>query len=463
MATEVILPKVDMDMASGTIAAWHFEAGDTVSEGDALYDIETDKAGMEVESPASGVLAHIIAQPGDEIEVGATVAWIYAEDEEIPDEPPGGAPAGKTDDDAPDAKADADNDAKAEDADEPADEPATAGYGTDAAIDEAADTADDDTDNDKVRATPAARAAARKRGVDLAGVAGSGPKGRVHADDLAAATPSAEAGSVPAGDWQPQSGGLKISRRGGRADSAAPIVLIHGFTADSMNWAPLEQVMAGRREVIRIDLPSHGASPRKTVARFEDLVAPVIEAFDLLDLGRGAHVVGHSLGGAVAAALAARRPAAVASLMLIAPAGLGPEINGDVLDGILRATRTESLAPWLQQLAGSRDVISYDFAQAAMAARQEPELRAAQQAMAAALFADGTQTIDIRDALARVDCPVRVLWGRRDQIIPWQHVLHLPERASIQLLVEAGHIPHIEARETCAAALAELIASAENE
>lgn len=461
MATEVILPKVDMDMASGTIAAWHFEAGDTVAEGDALYDIETDKAGMEVESPAAGVLAHILAQPGDEIDVGATVAWIYGEDEEIPDEPPGGAPPAQGDKtpaaDASDAE---DGDADQEDA--PA-KPASAGYGTDAAIDDSADT--ERAPGDKVRATPAARAAARERGMDLAQVAGSGPHGRVHADDLANAdsVPSADTGQPAGGDWQPQSGGLKISRRGGRADNAAPIVLIHGFTADAMNWAPMEQVLAGRREVIRIDLPSHGASPRKAIARFEDLVAPVIEAFDSLDLAAGAHVVGHSLGGAVAATLAARRPEAVASLMLIAPAGLGADINGDVLSGILRATRTESLAPWLQQLAGHREAISYDFAQAAMAARQDPALRAAQSDMAAALFADGTQTFDIRDALARIECPLRVLWGLRDRIIPWQHVLGLPDTTSIQLLAEAGHIPHIEARQTCATALAELIASAEGQ
>lgn len=449
MATEVILPKVDMDMSSGTIAAWHVEAGDSVSEGDALYDIETDKAGMEVESPASGVLAHIMAQPGDEIAVGGVVAWIYAEEEEIPDEPPGGM----------DAKTPA------------ATDDAEAGETVPAADDEiatgVADTASEGEAlavGNKVRATPAARAAAYGKGIDLARIDGSGPRGRVQADDIAAADkPASTAADTPmaGGHWQPQSGRLKISRRGGHTDNAAPIVLIHGFTADSMNWAPMEQVMAGRREVIRIDLPSHGDSPRKTVARFEDLVAPVLEAFDALELTDGAHLVGHSLGGAVAATLAARRPTDVKSLMLIAPAGLGPEIDGTVLSGILRATCTESLAPWLQQLAGQRDVIGYEFAQAAMAAREDPELRAAQSDMAATLFADGTQTIDIRPALANRVMPMRVLWGRRDRIIPWQHILHLPETTSIQLLSEAGHIPHIEARETCAAALAELIASAE--
>ena len=56
MATEVILPKVDMDMSTGTIAVWHVKDGDTVKKGQPLFDIETDKAAMEIESPAEGVI-----------------------------------------------------------------------------------------------------------------------------------------------------------------------------------------------------------------------------------------------------------------------------------------------------------------------------------------------------------------------------------------------------------------------
>lgn len=83
MPVEVIMPKVDMDMATGTLSAWHAAEGEAVQKGAPLFDIETDKAAMEVESPASGRLHHIVAAPGQTVDVGSPVAWIYAEGEAV--------------------------------------------------------------------------------------------------------------------------------------------------------------------------------------------------------------------------------------------------------------------------------------------------------------------------------------------------------------------------------------------
>ena len=81
MAVEVILPKVDMDMTHGTLSTWHVAVGDAVTKGAPLFDIETDKAAMEVEAPATGTLAAVTAQPGDRIAVGSVIALILAEGE----------------------------------------------------------------------------------------------------------------------------------------------------------------------------------------------------------------------------------------------------------------------------------------------------------------------------------------------------------------------------------------------
>jgi pyruvate/2-oxoglutarate dehydrogenase complex dihydrolipoamide acyltransferase (E2) component len=83
MPVEVIMPKVDMDMARGKFALWHVKEGDCVAKGAPLFDIETDKSAMEVESPAAGRLHHVTAKPGEEIDVGATIAWIFAEGETV--------------------------------------------------------------------------------------------------------------------------------------------------------------------------------------------------------------------------------------------------------------------------------------------------------------------------------------------------------------------------------------------
>ena len=81
MPIEVILPKVDMDMESGVIAEWKVADGARVRQGDILFDMETDKSVMEVESPGNGVIRGLAPITGAPIAIGTRVAWIYGEDE----------------------------------------------------------------------------------------------------------------------------------------------------------------------------------------------------------------------------------------------------------------------------------------------------------------------------------------------------------------------------------------------
>ncbi|MEW9837967.1 lipoyl domain-containing protein, partial [Mesorhizobium marinum] len=81
MPVEVILPKVDMDMATGQISRWFVAEGATVKQGDLLFEIETDKAAMEIDSPAAGTIRDIVGKEGVDIAVGSPVAWIYASGE----------------------------------------------------------------------------------------------------------------------------------------------------------------------------------------------------------------------------------------------------------------------------------------------------------------------------------------------------------------------------------------------
>jgi pyruvate dehydrogenase E2 component (dihydrolipoamide acetyltransferase) len=75
-AIEVILPKVDMDMESGIIAAWKVAEGDRVQEGQVLFEMETGKSMMEVEAPGTGVIRDLAKVTGQDVPVGTTVAWI---------------------------------------------------------------------------------------------------------------------------------------------------------------------------------------------------------------------------------------------------------------------------------------------------------------------------------------------------------------------------------------------------
>ncbi len=83
MAVEIVMPRVDMDMASGRMGRWHAAEGAHVVKGATLFEIETDKAAMEVDAPASGVLKFIAASEGDVLPVGACIGWIVAEGEDF--------------------------------------------------------------------------------------------------------------------------------------------------------------------------------------------------------------------------------------------------------------------------------------------------------------------------------------------------------------------------------------------
>lgn len=419
MPVEVIMPKVDMDMASGKIMTWHVAEGEAVEKGDPLFDIETDKAAMEVESPGSGLLHHMLPE-GSDVPIGQTIAWLYSEGEEV-GPPPDGATTAETPAELEHAGAEV--------------EPEVEASGETVAV------FDGDV-IEKTRATPRARSLAREAGLDLSRIAGTGPRGRVQGDDIRSALDRAPAPAAPTG-FTPDAGGLAVTRSKG--GTGTPLILIHGFASDALSWAPLEATQEGR-SVIRIDLPCHGKSPKKRLPDFAALAALLRQTLDGLEIDT-AHLVGHSLGGALALALADTRPRRIASLTLIAPAGLGPEINGDVLMGILRATQPASLGPWLKALVAEEKLVTDAYVRLAMAGRENPDLRASQLALAGALFPDGVQAFDMRAALSRIETPTRIIWGKADRVIPWRHALSAPGRVSLNLFDGVGHMPQIEAPE----------------
>ena len=159
MPIEVILPKVDMDMETGTIEAWHVKEGDRVRQGDTIFEIGTNKAVMEVEAPASGAIRNIKVETGVPISVGTPVAWIYLDGEAAttPSEPAAAA--------APVAAATSVSKTETPVAPVIAVAPTSSG----------------------LRATPLARRLARQNGLDLKTVTGTGPRGRIGEADVAAA------------------------------------------------------------------------------------------------------------------------------------------------------------------------------------------------------------------------------------------------------------------------------------
>src|SRR5581483_11451888 len=95
MAFSVVMPALEMAQETGKLLAWRKKEGDSVTKGEPLLEIETDKAVVEVEAPADGLLAGIKATEGSDIPVGQIIAWIVAPGEKPPEETNSAAPAAR--------------------------------------------------------------------------------------------------------------------------------------------------------------------------------------------------------------------------------------------------------------------------------------------------------------------------------------------------------------------------------
>jgi len=168
VATEVILPRLGQGMESGTIVRWLKSEGEPVEKGEPLFELDTDKVTQEVEAEASGVLLRIAVAEG-EVPVGRTVAFIGAAGEDVPDVP----------------------------AEEPASDNLSQALSEEPVAPEPEQAKPAVTTNGRVKASPLARRLARERGIDLAALRGTGPEGRIVAEDVE----RAEAGAPkPASD-----------------------------------------------------------------------------------------------------------------------------------------------------------------------------------------------------------------------------------------------------------------------
>lgn len=397
-------------MESVVVLEWTAKVGDSVKQGDIIVTVETAKAATDIEAPCDGILSAVFAEVGAEVPVADVLGLIgkSIDDLEV------NAPATSAMDEDPAAHAVLN----------------AAGAATLWTIDGRAL-------HGRTVASPAARRAAISIGLDLGGIAASSPTGRLKLRDLSHAASAPTAGD-PSAD---HGGSLKIYRTGD--DQGMPVLLLHGFGADAMSWYPLERNLAKLRKVVKLDLPNHGQSPKRRTPNFEALVNEVIAAFDALGI-QAVHLVGHSLGGACALALASRRPGQVASLTLIAPGGLGKTINGEFVRSLARASTPASLRQALELMVADKGLISAEFVGAAMAGRAEPALRAAQQQMAEDLFPGGVPGFDLRAMLEQIGCPTRIIWGKADEVLPVDQARSAPGQVGLHLFDDVGHVPHIE-------------------
>jgi len=227
-------------------------------------------------------------------------------------------------------------------------------------------------------------------------------------------------------------------------DGGTPILMIHGFGADLSTWMFNQEAIAGDRAVYALDLPGHGGSSKQVDDGSVEGLARMVKAYmDVVGIDR-AHLVGHSLGGAIALEVASTAPDRVAALTLIAPAAFGPEIATDFIEGFISETRSRKLRPVLEMLVANPDMVSADMVEDVLKFKRLDGAPAALRTIADANFGGGSQKASLRDRLAGLDVPVHVIWGEDDRILPARHAEGLPESVSVTRLSGAGHIAHME-------------------
>jgi pyruvate dehydrogenase E2 component (dihydrolipoamide acetyltransferase) len=345
---KVIMPKWGLSMSSGKITEWIAAEGDQINDGDDLVEIDTDKIAGALEATDEGVLRRVIAQEGEDVPVGATIALI--------------APASVPDSD----------------------------------IDSAARQARAELDSGAVEPV-------------------AGPvTGTVQVDGRSI-------GYASLGDGDEN------------------IVLVHGYGGDKNSWLFVQEPLSAEFTVRAIDLPGHGESTKDVGdGSLETLADTVIGFLAAQGIAR-AHLVGHSLGGAVVTAAAVRARDRVASLTLVAPAGFGSEINAGYLRGFADASSRRELKPHLGALFADPALATRQMADDLMKFKRLDGVDAALHALLGTLL-DG---IDGMSLLSEVDVPVAVVWGKADAVLPVGNagvLAGLP----VRVIDNAGHMVHME-------------------
>lgn len=365
------LPRLGETMEEGRIVAWLKQPGEPFRRGEILLEVETDKTVVECPALVDGTLVEHLVKSEDRVPVDAPIARI-----ELASEAPAVTAAA-----GPQAR------------------PTTATVAPVAPV--------HPETTGKIRASGKARALARKRGVDLTNVKGSGRGGRISSADVL------------------QASGSSLKPR---------VVLIHGLFADGASFSLLKLMLERSGfEVVAVDLPLHGASPH-SATNLDDAVRAVEQGLPPGEL----ILIGHSLGAVIATRIAAKLDSRVKRLILLSPAGFGLDINGGFIDAMLGARNEDQLLDALQMLGPAKVSRSFATEQLGRIAARREDLDRFIRSVADNGIQKSAVTLD----LARLQMPVTALFSRDDPIVPVHHALAAPPNVEVRIVSGCGHVPH---------------------
>jgi pimeloyl-ACP methyl ester carboxylesterase len=409
MAKAILMPQVGQDLTHGKVIEIKVALGDIVKRGDIVAVVESEKATFDVEAFDEGEVLALPYAEGDEAEVLKPLIYVGKPGDVIGNEQTGTA-AGPAAVVATISKA--------------AYNGAAGGRGS----------------------SPLARRLAAKNGIDLGKIIGTGPGAAIVKRDVEQALKNGASFTAPVVDIKRSysaEGSLHI--RTLRSGAGLPVVFFHGFGGDLSAWRQIAGQIDLPNPLVALDLPGHGASPLPGGRLDIESLAVAVDR-GLTSAGiEEAHFVGHSLGAAVAATLAASGLRHAPSMTLIAPAGLGKAISHDFLEAFTKAADEVSLKVAMLHLVSDASLLTPTLVRATFATREEKRLVAGQAQLKEALFAGGLQGFSIAHGLQRYAGALRVILGSNDNVIPWRELPDLPGSAALHRLAGTGHMPQLEA------------------
>lgn len=237
---------------------------------------------------------------------------------------------------------------------------------------------------------------------------------------------------------------LKIKPLGGDSSTGVKVLFIHGFGADRQSWAGNAPAVFDFAESLALDLPGHGLSV--SIKGCHDLQTVADLVMQSAGDDQPLHLVGHSVGAAVAVLCAASKPANILSLSLIAPLGLGQGVSKTFSDNLADLDNETDALNLLQSLVHNKRLIAGALAQLLLAHLNKPGARESLKDFAGLLHKSDKQLHSAFAKVASNDLKRQVFWGKQDSINPMNANDVIVFGGDWHYLEDCGHLPHVEHR-----------------
>ena len=446
------LPRMGETMEEGTVLTWFKSPGESFKRGEVLLELETDKMVVEVPALEDGDLLKILASEQSTVEIGSSLALIGKRESVTKIKE-------KKNKNKDSIIEDSQGKVKTNGAKEKDSQPKDSSK-----INSAKDNfeiLEPQTKENNIRATPSARRLAKYNTIPLKKVTGTGPMGRIEKKDVENIINKIQKTSFadtekPGGESALQilkepslkRGVRQLSFKRKGVSGRTPLLFIHGFGSDSQTWRYSLGELSKTREVWSIDLPGHGNSLEFPMAYESKTLfneyAQVLKEF-LSNAGlKRVHLIGHSLGGGIALKFAINHLNSVSSLTLFSPMGLGNSINKKFIENFAKGESVKEIRESLKLLFYKNSWVTDSLVKATVLQHQNPEFRKILCRLSALLQKENQQSWQIRDELQNLSIPVKLIWGKEDQILPSSHAQGMPGSFAVHIFPNTGHMVHIE-------------------